>query len=283
MYTLFSDIVKNEGIEAAARTAKSLGFDSVEFLDMQSRPDIIPDEKTAKEYRRVLEGYGLTVSCFSFGISILDPAAPSIDTEKAVERLLHSAEMAAHLGSPYFHHTLILTLKHDPENYEKDFKAVTDRLLPHVCKIADRCAELGITALYEPQGFYVNGKDRFPEFYRAVKSRCGNVGVCGDIGNPNFCDWRGEDFVTEMASEIRHVHLKDYKIYAPEALPAGARAYTSMNGTRLQPMMMGEGDIDIPYCLDTLRKSGYNGALAFESEYSSIDEIKKDLEYIKSL
>ena len=166
---------------------------------------------------------------------------------------------------------------------EKDFKAVTERLLPHVCRIADRCAEFGITALYEPQGFYVNGKERFPEFYRAVKEKCSDVGICGDIGNPYFSDWRGEDFVTEMASEIRHVHLKDYRLYSADTLPDGVKAYTSMNGTILQPVLMGKGDIDIPYCLDTLKKAGYNGALAFESEYRSSEEISEDVKYIRSV
>lgn len=283
MYSNFTDTVKKEGIVKAAETAASLGFDSVEFLDMQSRNAIIPDRETAKKYRRVLENHGLTVSCFSFGISILDPADPSIDTENAVDRLLHSAEMAALVGSPYLHHTLILNLRYSPEAYEKDFKAVTERLLPHVCRIADRCSEFGITALYEPQGFYVNGKERFPEFYRAVKEKCPDVGICGDIGNPYFSDWRGEDFVTEMASEIRHVHLKDYKLYSAYTLPDGVKAYTSMNGTSLQPVLMGKGDIDIPYCLDTLKKAGYNGALAFESEYRSSEEIAEDVKYIRSV
>ena len=283
MYSGFSDIVKNEGIEATAKTAQRLGFNTVEFIDMQSRDNIIPDVKTAREYKKVLAEHGLTVACFSFGISVINPAEPDYPTEDAVNRLLFSAEMAAEVGSPYFHHTLILSLSCDKSRYDNNFASVTERLLPHVCRVADRCAELGITALYEPQGFYVNGKDRFPEFYRAVKTKCRNVGVCGDIGNPYFCDWRGEDFVSEMASEIRHVHLKDYKLYTSDTLPEGAKAYTSMNGIKLLPVLMGKGDIDIAYCIDRLTQSGYTGAYAFESEYRSAEEIALDVAYIKSL
>ena len=283
MYSGFSDIVRKEGIEAAAKTAKELGFSSVEFLDMQSAPPIIPDLETATKFKRVLTEYGLTVACFSFGITIISPTDPAFPTEEAVDRLLHSAEMAAAVGSPYFHHTLILTLRLDEKNHENDFAKVSAQLLPHVRRVADRCTELGITALYEPQGFYVNGKDRFPEFYRAMKSYCSNVGVCGDIGNPNFCDWKGEDFVTEMAAEIRHVHLKDYKLYPDGTLPQGAKGYRSEKGVAIHPVLMGEGDIDILYCLNTLKKAGYNGALALESEYRNQDEMAKDIAYLTDL
>ena len=283
MYSGFSDIVRRDGIEKAAKTARELGFSSVEFLDMQSAPPIIPDLETAKEYRRILEENGLTVACFSFGISIISPTDLSFPTSEAVERLLHSAEMAKAVGSPYFHHTLILTLRYDENNKKIDFSEITARLLPHVRRVADRCTELGITALYEPQGFYVNGKDRFPEFYRMMKSYCNNIGVCGDIGNPNFCDWRGEDFVTEMASEIRHVHLKDYKLCAYERIPEGVKAYRSAKGNGIIPVLMGEGDIDISYCLNVLKKAGYSGALALESEYLNLDEVKKDIAYLATI
>ena len=282
MYSGFSDTVKKEGIEKAAETAKKLGFSSVEFIDMQSHPDVIADAETAKRYRKVLEDHGLTVSCFSFGLSIIDPLNPNFPTEDAVSRLLHSAEMASLVGSPYFHHTLILTLNYDPNNYEHDFSAVTEKLMPHVIRVADRCAELGLTALYEPQGFYVNGKERFPEFYRAVKAKCPNVGICGDIGNPNFCDWRGEDFVTEMASEIKHVHLKDYKLY-PAGDTENHAKYRSKNGCGIHPVLLSEGDIDIQYCINTLKKVGYTGALALESEYNTLEEVARDIEYITRL
>jgi len=283
MYSSFSDTVKNEGIAVAAKNARSLGFSSVEFIDMQLRPDIIPDAKTAREYRKALEEQGLTVSCFSFGLSIINPTDPTYPTDEAVNRLLHSAEMAAEVGSPYFHHTLILSLDLDKSRYDTNFASVTNRLLPHVCRVASRCTELGITALYEPQGFYVNGKERFPEFYRTVKAECQNVGICGDIGNPYFCDWRGEDFVSEMAKEIRHVHLKNYKILSPENLSADTKAYTSAKGKKLLPVLMNNGDIDIRFCINTLKNEGYKGAFAFESEYRSFDEIAADVQYIKSI
>lgn len=283
MYSGFSDTVKKEGIEKAAEIARMLGFDSVEFLDMQSCAPIIPNASAAKEYRRVLEGSGLSVSCFSFGLSIIDPLDTSFPTEDAVNRLLFSAEMAALVGSPYFHHTLILNLSYDENNYVNDFGAITERLLPHVLRVARRCEELGITALYEPQGFYVNGKERFPEFYRVIKGLCNNVGVCGDIGNPNFCDWRGEDFFSEMAAEIKHVHLKDYRIYPAHTRLEGIKAYTSVQGRKLQPVLLGEGDIDVSFCLESLKAAGYKGALSLEGEYGSLEEIESDIFYLKRL
>ena len=89
--------------------------------------------------------------------------------------------------------------------------------------------------------------------------------------------------MTEMAAEIRHVHLKDYKLYPDGTLPQGAKGYRSEKGVAIHPVLMGEGDIDILYCLNTLKKAGYNGALALESEYRNQDEMAKDIAYLTDL
>lgn len=280
MYSGFSDIVKKDGIKKAAETARKLGFDSVEFLDVQSSPPLIADEATAKEYRRILEDNGLTVACFSFGINVFDPENPDYDSDTAVKQLIHSAKMAAILGSPYFHHTLVFGLR-KKENHVSDIDFVINGLLPHTCKVADVCDSLGVTTLYEPQGMYINGASNFPAFYRAMKGLGKNVGVCGDTGNPLFCDWRPEDFYRDMISEIKHVHIKDYRIYTDNA-PDGVKSYTSIGGTRIGPVLLGKGDINIPYCLDLLKNSGYKGAISLEGEYSPIDDITFDIEYMNA-
>ena len=85
-----------------------------------------------------------------------------------------------------------------------------------------------------------------------------------------------------MINEIKHVHVKDYKFYAPNTAPEGIKTYPSVGGTLIQPVDLGKGSIDIEYCLNLLKKSNYQGAIALEGEFSTVDDILPDLEYMRS-
>lgn len=282
IYSRFSDMVSELGIKKTAEFAQKKGFSAVEFIDIQGAPYSVPNKEAAKEYRTALDAYGLKVACYSVGINLIRPGVPEYDSGAAVEALRHAAEMAAILGSPFLHHTLIITLNAgalDILPYEK----AKEKLLPLTLQVADIANSLGITALYEPQGFYINGKDNFSDFYQAVKSSGKKVGVCGDLGNPLFRDWYPVDFIKTMAYEIKHVHIKDYKLFAPNE--ADGIKYRSKDGIGLLPVPIGKGDVDIYSCLDLLSQSGYNGYLSLESEYTGDygNEMTADLDYLSSL
>ena len=55
-------------------------------------------------------------------------------------------------------------------------------LLERACAVAAYANSLGLTVLYEPQGFYVNGLDGFTRFFEEMKQRGYRIGVCGDVG-----------------------------------------------------------------------------------------------------
>ena len=224
MYSYFSDLVRQKGIEEAADIACSFGCEAVEFIDVYERPSVIKDEDTAREYRRVLEEKGLKVACYSVAIHVVSPESDGLDETDAERYLMHSAKMAAAVGSPFLHHTLVLTYKYNENSYVRDFESVKKSLLPHTCAVADLCNSLGLTVLYEPQGVYVNGRENFTSFYSEMKRLGKKVGVCGDMGNSLFCDWLPEEFFEEFASEIKHIHAKDYKLTDDTE----ARGYTSM-------------------------------------------------------
>ncbi|MBR2460597.1 MAG: sugar phosphate isomerase/epimerase [Clostridia bacterium] len=265
MYSYFSDAVEQYGIKKAAEYAANLGFSSVEFIDCYPRHHVVADEATAREYKNILDSYGLRVSCFSVGTNVIIPGNPAFDSEAAVSYLIQSAQVAAILGSPFLHHTLIVGLKHTPDTYENDFDAVTERLLPYTRRVADACNSLGLTTLYEPQGIYVNGKNNFPAFYRRMKSYNSNVGVCGDTGNPLFLDWRPEEFYRELAEEIKHVHIKNYRLAQSDSERS---RYISLSGVRFSPSPLDDGDIDLQCCMNILKESGYTGAISLENEYT---------------
>jgi sugar phosphate isomerase/epimerase len=124
--------------------------------------------------------------------------------------------------------------------------------------VANYCEQLGLICLYEPQGMYVNGEG-LAVFYREMKQRCQNVGICGDVGNSLFVDYDPRRIFDEFAAEIKHVHLKDYR--REQASDGG---YPTRGGYRLFDVALGDGHVDILYCLQRLRKIGYRGAYSLE-------------------
>ena len=269
MYTYFSSMIRHEGAETAIAFARAHGFSSVEFLEWMpnERPLTVPDLHTAQEIRALLEQNGLSTSCFSVGIDLLDPKTGE-EIPGSVEALMRVAEIAAAVGSPYLHHTLILNIS--PALHEKNlpFDALLDRLANSARTVAKRANELGLTVLYEPQGFYINGIDQFGKFYARMKAAGVNVGVCGDIGNALFADVDPTDFFQAYATEIRHVHLKDYRVetYTPQC------KHQSLGKKGLRQVLLGDGDIDLAACIDSLRAVGYAGAYALEGSYEDIEE-----------
>ena len=266
-YTNYSQFHKNViayGIEYALEHTARLGFDSVEFLSLSSCSSYTSNASV------LLRAYGIGAACYSVAASLFD------DPQKAEKALLSHADIAAELGSPYLHHTLLpkLSLSADDPSYSD--------VLPSVVRVAERvanyCDTLGIVCLYEPQGMYFNGKG-LEDFFFEMQKRCSNVGICGDVGNSFFVDYSPSLIFKNLAPYIKHVHIKDYAFSKTEAQRP---EYTSRGGKRFFDTEIGTGDVDFRYCLDRLKESGYSGAFSFE--ISGTDAyLASAVDYIKGL
>ena len=276
MYSRFIPTLAKLGAEATADYAINLGFSSVEVLEVTSpgHPSVIPDRETAKKIRRIFHERGLTVACYSVGTCIYR-------SPEAEESLRYQAEIAAELGSPFLHHTLVPWLKL-PEN-APTFDEALENVADAAARIAEYAAPLGVTCLYEDQGLYANGVDGFGRFYREIKKRTNNVGVCGDVGNVLFVDESPVPFFREFIGEIRHVHIKDYLYKTDTVVSPGMYWLGTGHGNWVRDTMIGHGDLDIAGCMKILKDAGYTGALAFENEHPEPYEagVKQGMEYLK--
>lgn len=283
MYAYFSSMLYKKGIDCAIDFARKKGFSSVEFLEIPnaSRPLRIASVEQATEIKQALDQNGLSVACYSVGITVLDPATAT-PIERNVGELLQAVEIAAALGSPYFHHTLILNTSVTRHKDYLPFDALLDPLVSVALPIAKKANALGIKVLYEPQGFYVNGLDNFGAFYNRMKAEGCNVGVCGDLGNSLFVDVDPVDFVRTFGHEICHVHLKDYQT-KPLAAPEETQ---SIGGNKLTQVILGDGCIDLNACFSLLREVGYSGAYALEGSYPD-DAVEQgfdlELDFLKKI
>ena len=266
MYTGFSSLVKREGIEEGARFASEMGFSSVEFFDMAGREGyahVFDGVASAKAAKKALSDRGLSVSCYSVGGNLVSIKDGVHRKEQTVAELKNHAKIAAALGSPFLHHTLIFGLTVPPAAPSLD-----DVLMPTVdaaVDVARYCEELGLTCIYEGQGMYFNGVEAFGRFFREMKKHCPNVGVCGDLGNTFFVDEAPVDFFSAFADDICHVHIKDYR-YTRTPSDKDAYAFRSRGGAYLKSALVGAGDANVGACLEILKQHGYRGAFSLEDD-----------------
>lgn len=284
MYTLFYRSLRALGAERAADLALSVGFDSVEMLEGRYVNNI-PDVESARKVRKALDSRGLRMSCYSFATDVVcfDENGRLNDTSaESEQRAIKAASIAKELGSPYFHHTLVLNLDSEIHKKRPSFDEIFDALVASASRIAKKCNDLGLAVLYEPQGLYVNGNENFGMFYREMKRFGHNVGVCGDIGNVLFVDGSPSDFYREFADEFRHIHLKDYRCLGDSAnLEKGC--LRSERGKVYKETVIGEGVVGFRECMEILKASGYSGALSLEMEAMSDDPISEYRKTIKSI
>ena len=253
-YYAFQRDCKANGIEYAAKHSAALGFDAVEFLDVLMSPSPQYESLDASYVKSVLEQNGLTVACFSVVVNLL-----TTDFAILKERFAKQIEFAARLGAPCLHHPLVpgLSMAEDAPSYASVF----DRILEPAVWIAERCAEYGLTCLYEPQGMYFNGVEGLKPFYQCVSKACSNVAICGDVGNALFVDVSANEIYDAFLHDIKHVHVKDYLI-GDRAIEE--RCWQSRGGKWISECPIGTGVTDFSYCFNRLKQVGYDASISFE-------------------
>ncbi len=273
-YSIFTSDLWNKGVEYAVSHAKETGFSAVEFIDYYSpsRPEL-PLAFNPDEINEALSAHGMTVSCYSLGVR-LQKGEP----EETLAYVYRQIEFAAKVGSPFFHHTV--TLDCNPKPDAPAYKDMLAKILPLTVAIANKCAEYGITCLYEPQGLYFNGVRGLTKFFKIMRKHCPNVAICGDLGNSFDVDENPVKVIRRLAKYVAHVHIKDcrYNVEIPGVKPS----YTSKRGKNIYECEIGTGQIDHARCFAYLRRAGYDGYVSFEVQGDD-ETIKKSIAYTASL
>ena len=262
MYSRFLPTLARLGAEACADELVRLGLSHAETLAVTGSPlpEIINDTKKAEAVRKVFASRGLSFACYSVGTCLWQ----NPDAER---ELLYHAEIAAALGSPYLHHTLLswFRLPECPPDPDDAIAFASEAAV----RVAKAAAPLGISCIYEDQGLYCNGVEGFGKFYSEVKRVCPSVGVCGDMGNSLFVGTEPEVFFRAFAKEIRHVHVKDYLRKTSDEMP-GKYWLPIENGKNhvwVRDTIVGDGTINFAACMEVLHSVGYDGVFALELEH----------------
>lgn len=237
---------------------KKIGVDAIEPYSVNEFAT--PDVEAARRLRDYAGEQGVDICCFSMGADFFkeNPA-------EEVERLKRYADTAAAMGSPYLHHTLLPHLTLDI--LKQPFAPVLERAVQCEREVYDYAEQQGVRCVYEDQGFYFNGVQRFDDFMGAMNR---NIGVVADLGNILFVGEKPEVFVARFAPLICHVHAKDY-LYKDAGWPnPGERWYHTREGGYLRGTLVGHGVVNFLRVFSILREVGYNGY--YSLEYDGVEE-----------
>ena len=273
MYAFFTHVLRHQGAEQAVLMAKRCGFEAIEILEgvRPGSPPLFATKEAAEHLRALMEKHGIRCACYSVSINVLAKDMGQDRNVSAVDTLKRIAEIAQILGSPYLHHTLTIGYQ-PPEGQTVTVHDLLPDLVSHASQVAEYCDLLGLTVLYEPQGYYVNGLDGFPLFYEKMKGLGHPVGVCGDFGNSLYAGCDPTDFFARYAAEMRHVHVKDLRledgILNRQNAPSRQWDLTR-DGKYITETHLGDGIVDMDACFAKLLGVGYNGTYALETFYRS--------------
>ena len=211
-----------------------------------------PDVEAARAIRRYADEKGVRFCCLSLFADLTGEQGG-----ETCEKLKAYAQVAAILGSPYLHHTVIPECW-EPEKVLGRKEALWQEVLPRVRAVFDFAQSLGVLAVYEDQGFILNGVTGFREFLERVERP---VGIVADFGNILQSGETIGPFIRAFADRIVHVHLKDYRL----PLWQGENRVTrTLDGHYTVDVPLGAGCIDFAGNIRLLEQSGYRGCYALE-------------------
>ena len=222
-------------------------LEAFNFMELSS-----PDEEAARKLRRYADEKGVSFCCMSCFADLTGE-----NGQAHTENMKGYTRVAAILGAPYIHHTVISEYR-DPNKILPIRQQLFDEVAPRIREIYDYAQTLGILAVYEDQGFALNGVEGFRAFLEAVDRP---VGVVADLGNILQAGETIEPFIRAFGPRIVHVHLKDYVLPAWEGDPEACR---TVDGKQLQEVPLGDGVVDSAGAVKLLRQFGYQGLLSME-------------------
>ncbi len=230
-----------------------------------------PDIELANKLRKHCEKLGVAIPCFS---AFSDLGVPG--REEEVERIKKYIDVAAALGSPYFHSTLVPFID---KAAVPPMENVYDTTVERVKVICDYAQKRNVKCIYEPQGMIFNGLENMKKLFKGVD---GAAELLLDVGNVYFVDEEPYDMARELAPIIKHVHFKDYQRRSSLEECEGVRAYETKNGNYLYDVKLGTGVIDFARIFNILLDAGYDGwySLEYGSTLESVREGAITLEKI---
>lgn len=256
---------KNWTCERLAEEVKSLGVDGVDF-----HAGLLGN--TAEASARInsaLDKTGLILSGLSLSndFNQENPAALREQIDATVRWMRVAAEVGAPVSRIFGGH---VGDRSDSAVLAQAFSRVIDGL----GEVVREAEKLGvILALENHGGLPCTGEEQV-QVIENIGSK--NLRATIDVGNYMQGGQEAHQGTAIAAELASYVHFKDFRKKASDKASAP---------WSLEPVVLGEGDVDHHQCLKELRKAGYDGFIAIEYEGTDDEKtgVPRSVEYTKKL
>lgn len=248
---------KTESYRETIDLAAEFGVSTVECLSCFEFET--PDPEIARSLRDYADSKNVKFSCLSVHCNLAGENAAA-----AIARVKAYADVAAILGSPYLHHTIVCEDR-DPEKVLPYREKYFEQGVRAVREIYDHAAAKGIRTIYENQGYLFNGVEGFGRFLKEVER---DVGVIADFGNSVQMGETIMDFVKAFAPRICHAHLKDVILTDDDPTGTGLK---TLDGRYKHEVRLGTGEVPFGEAVAVLREVGYQGYYTVEARTATND------------
>lgn len=255
--------------EDICRMAKEIGFDAIEFIDLEANDPL----EQAEAIRRVCQDLNLEISAYTVGADLLGH-----DYEATKAKLFRDLDVAKILGAPLMRHDVCYSLP-DGMTWQDAIPVIA----PRICEVTEHAAAMGVMTCSENHGYIFQDSDRVKKLMETVNHA--NYRWLVDIGNFLCADEDPLHAVRVAAPYAIHVHAKDflYKHQGDDVPPVGF--FSTRNGNYLRGTVVGHGVVPVEACLRVLKKHGYAGALSleFEGMESNLAALKAGYAYLRAV
>lgn len=232
-------------------------------IDFISQPELIA------QCLETAAACGVKIDNFSLNANFLQITNEQYISE--VARVKKHIDISGKLG--------VSTMRVDCAGFRRPIETNTTanfiRELPVIIRtyqdLCDYAAGTNIRILLENHGFHVNGFERTAFIYEAMKDR--NFGGQLDCGNFACVDDIPEVAIKMNMAYATTIHMKDFYIRPENRDPGDASQFDCSNswfrsraGSYLRGAILGQGDLDIPAIIKTIKKAGFDGNIFIEYE-----------------
>lgn len=247
--------------------AKEIGFDGIEFIDLNSDNPIA----LAKKIKDHCDKIGLEITAYTIGANFM-----AEDIEAEVKRVCSCVDVCEALGAKLMRHDVCYGL---PKEHLYSWRDAAEHMAPYIRRVADYAESKGIKTCSENHGYIFQDPARVEALILKVNHK--NYGWLCDMGNFLCADADPVKAVTIAAPYAFHVHAKDFLYKTGGECPDGFFPTAGKNW--LRGTALGHGVVPIDQCLRILKDAGYEGwfSLEFEGMEDCIPAIETGYRYLK--
>ena len=263
----FSNYMRHTGANyfTIADKAKELGFDGIEFIDLDL--EVQPAESVAAlaaEVRRHCDELGLPIIAYTVHADFLE-------NPDEAQRLKGQVDVAEILG--------VKVMRHDV-TWHRDvpWREIIDRVAPAIREVADYAQTKGICTCTENHGYVLQDSHRVEQLILTVNHP--NFRWLVDMGNFLCADELPMHALPIAAPYAVHAHAKDFLMKSENP---GDGWFPTRNGNFLRGTIVGHGVVPIPTCIQALKSAGYDGwlSLEFEGQEENLTALRCGLAYLR--